>query len=337
MEMNMTEQTPSWSLEEAAVVLPWTERLNEHQDAIRVDIERLGAAVCDTGEVAIATHEFVEDGKTGITGLPAITAAELAAKVEEAKKAYLAFMAPHIREARIPIAVSCPTDEESNQSRYFGRPWLNEDHDWPERDGRLMNFVMQMDVSSMPGEPLGADGLLVFFHATDDYNEDIGEIFIVDTSMPGGLREAPEGIHVNPALKIVDWRTMPDVLWGDDTFDLEGAEAFEAFSDYFGDTIGEYIGVDGKTYEEHEGVKLGIIPALHTFECDKVGGQPRWEQGNDTPDDDEGNPMRYILQVGDEGVVGDYDKDSIEWPTIGRGQIFFSEETGTFKYVWACD
>lgn len=333
----MTDQTPSWSLEEAVVMLPWPSgKMSESQDSIRVDLERLGADVCDKNEAEEATHEFVEEGKTGSTDLTAITAAELSAKVEEAKKAYLAFMAPHIRDAHIPIAAVCSPEEEGNQSRYFGRPWLNDEHDWPLRDGSPMNFVMQMDVSELPGKPLGEDGLLVFFHESE-YSDDMSEIFIVDTSMPGGLREAPEGVHVNPPLKIVDWRTMPDVLWGDDTFDLEGAEAFEAFSDYFGDTIGEYIGADGKTYAEHDGVKLGALPGLHTFECDKVGGQPRWEQGNETPDDDDGNPMKYILQVGHEGVVGDYDKASIEWPTWGRGHIFFSEQTGTFKYVWACD
>lgn len=333
----MTKQTPSWSLEDSVVLLPWrSERMNERQDAIRVDLERLGADVCEPDEVDVATHEYVEDGKERITTLRAtITAAELTAKVEEAKNAYKEFMAPHIRDAYIPIAAVCPADEEGTQSRYFGRPWLNEDNEWPERDGKPMNFVMQMDVSTLPGKPLGDDGLLVFFHA-QDYSDDMSEVFIVDTTMSGGLRDAPEGVHVNQALKLVDWKTMPDVLWGDDTWDLEGAEAFEGFGDYFDDTIGEYLGADGKTYKEHEGVKLGILPSLHTFECDKVAGQPRWEQGNETPEDDDGNEMQYILQVGHEGIVGDYEKTSIEWPTWGRGHLFFSEATGTFKYVWAC-
>lgn len=335
----MTEQTPSWSLENTVVLLPWrSEKMNERQDAIRVDLERLGADVCEPDEVDVATHEYVEEGKKRITNLPAtITFAELSNKVEEAKNAYKAFMAPHIRDAHIPIAAVCPADEEGTQSRYFGRPWLNEDNEWPERDGKPMNFVMQMDVATLPGKPLGDNGLLVFFHAVEYNDDDMSEIFIVDTSMPGGLREAPEGVHVNPALKLVDWKTMPDVLWGDDTWDLEGAEAFEGFGDYFGDTIGEYVGNDGKTYNEHEGVKLGILPGLHTFECDKVGGQPRWEQGNETPEDNDGNEMQYILQVGHKGVVGDYNKDSVEWPTWGRGHLFFSEKSCAFKYVWAAD
>ena len=333
----MTNQSPSWSLENSIVLLPWSSRkTNERQDAVRVDLEHLGADVCDADDSAEATHEFVEEGKTAKTQLPAITASELSAKIEGAKNAYKAIMAPHIRDAHIPIAAVCSREEEGTQSRYFGRPWLNDEHAWPERDGEPMNFVMQMDVADLPSHPLGGNGLMVFFHATE-YGEDMSEIFIVDTSMPGGLRDAPDGVHVNPALKIVDWKTMPDVLWGDDTYDLEGAEEFEAFSDYFGDTIGKYNGIDGKTYDEHEGVKLGILPELHTFECDKVGGQPRWEQGNETPEDDEGNPMQYILQVGHEGLVGDYDKGSIEWPTWGRGHVFFSADEGTFKYVWACD
>lgn len=333
----MTEQTPSWSLENTVVLLPWhSKRINERQDAIRVDFERLGADVCEPEDKDEATHEYVEDGINRLTDLPMITSAELSAKVEEAKNAYKAFMAPHIRDAHIPIAAYCSADEEGTQSRYFGRPWLNEENEWPERDGEPMNFVMQMDVATIPGMPLGEDGLLVFFHA-EEYSDDMSEAFIVDTSMPGGLREAPEGIHVNPALKIVNWRTMPDVLWGDDAWELDDTDQFDAFGDYFGDTIGEYLGNDGKTYQEHEGVKLGILPALHTFECDKVGGQPRWEQGNETPEDDDGNKMQYILQVGHEGIVGDYDKNTIKWPTWGRGHLFFSEATGTFKYVWACD
>jgi hypothetical protein len=324
----MTEKTSSWNMEGAVVLLP-----QNAPDDVYDDFIRLGAEVLYSDEDA--THEYIARGVDKQTDLPAISAAELAAKVAAAKESYKDFMAPHIREANIPIVAVCTSDEEGAQSRYFGRPWLNDDNVWPERDGKPLKFVMQMDVSTFPGKPLGDNGLLVFFHL--DTDTDMSDAFIVDTTMPGSLRDAPEGVHVNPALKIVDWKSVPDVLWGDDRMDLDGVEEFEGIEDYFGDTIGEYIGSDGEAYNEHEGVKLGILPGLHTFECDKVGGQPRWEQGNETPEDEDGNPMTYILQLGHKGVVGDYDQTSIDFPIWGRGHLFYSKETGEFKFPWACD
>lgn len=69
-----------------------------------------------------------------------------------------------------------------------------------------------------------------------------------------------------------------------------------------------------------------------------MGGWPRWEQDDDTPQNQNGTRMIDLMQIGHEGLLlGDSDFKSIKWPTWGRGQIFFSPTTGEFKYVWACD
>lgn len=332
----MADVDYSWDMEDVTVAVNGagdTDDMNVIDEHFRI----LGATVISAtnGEASEADYELVNVGESGILGIPTITKVDLQTRVDAAIEALKQFWEPHIRDTHIPIATLLDGDE-GTQTRYFGRPWLPNDVAWPEKDGEPLRFVAQFDLASLPGKPLGDDGLLLFFHASE-YSEDMSTIMVVDTDEPGGLRDLPEGIVANPVLQVIAWEAMPDVLWGDDTFDMPNIEKFEGLEDWGGCTIGEYVGEDGETYSEDTGVLKGIRPRLHTFECDKVGGWPRWEQGNETPDDENGNPMVYILQIGEDGPVGDFDKDAVDWPVYGRGQIFYSKDTGEFKFVWACD
>lgn len=333
----MTGPDLSWKFENTTVLFPWGENMSEKREELLASFESLGADTCLKGDAADATHEYVADGLKRLTDLPAITKEEFEARVGAAKTAYKTMMAPYRRDTHIPIVKPCPAAKEDKQSRYFGRPWMNDDQEWPTSNGKPLHFVLQMDVADLPGKPLGEDGLLLFFHGDGDADTE-SAIFIADISMPGSLHEVPDSVQHNPSLAIREWRTMPDELWGDDTWDIPGHDEFDGVIDMFGCTIGEYIGLDGKSYNEHKGVLKGILPLAHTFECDKVGGNPRWEQGNDTPKDENGDPMEFILQVGNEGVVGRYDPKIIKhWPVWGRGQLFHSKATAELKFVWACD
>jgi hypothetical protein len=150
-----------------------------------------------------------------------------------------------------------------------------------------------------------------------------------------------EGVtDVNPALAITSWHEVIDMP------DNETLQDFDGYNDTIDDLLWGYGShwinkvrtTDGRDIPEKEAIEQGIVGEFHTYQCDKLGGWPDFEQGDETPEDSEGNRMEFLMQIGHEGLIfADIDLDGIDWPTWGRGHIFASAATGEFAYVWACD
>lgn len=250
---------------------------------------------------------------------------------------FLAALAPLTRRAYVPEVSSSPASDTA--SRYFGCPWGQPGAFWPEFEGQPLQFVLQLNTSELPApwgvsDPAEAE-LIQFFY---DVGSDTSEIRRVKLNQAGGLLAAPDNIHVQPALAIAVWHPVLDHPWVEDFDEVFGDDRFEGADEGVGSsTSGQFLGQDGREYPEATAAKEGIPANYHCFECDKLGGWPRWEQGSETPEDSQGSPMVFLMQVGFEGLLLGDVPDDLEWPTWGRGQIFFSEPTGEFEYVWACD
>lgn len=247
-------------------------------------------------------------------------------------------LAQQARPAYVPevsAQIGAPTG-----SRYFGQPWLPVGTPWPGEASRAFSFVLQLNTAELPapwGTPPDQARLMLFFY---DERMDESAFLVVDPSLEGGVAVQPNNLQGNPPLAITAWHPVTDHVWTED-FDTvfgDDAEAFSEFTEELdsGD-IDTVLGTDGQTHTEKEAVQQGVAVHYHCYECDKLGGHPRWEQGNDTPEDENGNPMRFVFQLGHRGLfLGDVPAD-LAWPTWGRGQIFTSDATGEWAYVWACD
>jgi Uncharacterized protein conserved in bacteria len=259
---------------------------------------------------------------------------------------YLTLLYSLKREAFIP-KIDIEAEASEKGSRYFGAPWMPTDMEWPYDGDIPMNFVLQLDLATVPWRPEGMPnkGLLLFFHA-EEYNEpDLQSLLVVvDSEGEGGLRNPPvaQGVYVNPALPISGWQKTVDTPSYESRYDIEGLadEDFEHIEDgcYHDEQRGLelILGEDGSGYDENQLVQTDTLPVSHTFAGDKIGGWPFWEQGDDTPEDEDGNRWAYFMQVGYAGIRGvSLDKVAIDWPTWGTGHIYFHE--GEFLYVWACD
>jgi len=126
-----------------------------------------------------------------------------------------------------------------------------------------------------------------------------------------------------------------DYLYGDTLDKLPDYDRLGDMDIGFGsDTINTAMTEDGKERPEREVIELGLKAIGRSFGCDKLGGWPRSEQGEDIPSDRDGKPMEFVMQVGHEGLLLDQAaKEAIKWPTWGRGQIFMLRNTGEFRYV----
>lgn len=341
-----------WSMAGKIVLLP--EPLGaphgEKQDQARCTIQQLGGDIAyakpplapwshpgpDKSE---ATHEFVPEGGKSLTSLPSITEKSLSELKSLAHSEFIKFLEPHKRVCFVPRVQS--TSSTTLESRYYGLPWMPQDMEWPTFEGSPMNFVLQLNTKNLPEEWSSKikPGLLLFFHADQGSGVDDSSLILVDPSKDGALRPTPKGLKENPALTIVGWEKVSDYPWNETYRSFPGFEKFVDVSMGFGSShAGMALGVDGNLHSEKSVLekKMEVLP--YTFECDKLGGWPRWEQGDETPHDREGQKMDFLMQVGFEGILfGLPEQTKIHWPTWGRGQIFFSTRTQEFKYVWACD
>jgi uncharacterized protein YwqG len=240
------------------------------------------------------------------------------------------------RQAHIPEIQA--GEKQGNGSRYFGRPWMSIGAMWPQFEGQSLQFVLQLNTAELPS-PWGASideaELISFFY---DVESDTSEIKRTPINQPGQLVAVPSDLDPLPALSITSWQPVLDHPSTEDFEEVFGNDRFDDLVDELGSsTVGQFLGQDGRECSEATSIEEGELADYHCFECDKLGGWPCWEQGNETPADSEDNPMTFMFQVGFEGLLMGQVPEDINWPTWGRGQIFFSRKTGEFRYVWACD
>ena len=307
-------------------------------DEDRVAVELLGANTAGPGgsgrRRSQPTHEYVASGFISTLGLPIISTGDVAARVEAARQDFEAFLARHARTANIPVLG--PATEEGLGTRWFGRPCMPASRRWPED----MNFVVQLDGADVPGGlPGGACGLLLFVKEGGCGDGEDAEVVLLYPAEACVLHEPLKGVTLNPPLVPVSWREVVEHPWLNEEKGLEGREGVVDLKELLTSvTYGEVTLVDGRNLPEAEAAMQDVAPLCHTWECDKIGGWPRWEQGRNVPLDRKGQPMRFVLQVGYEGLIlGDFNRDGVDWPTWGRGQVFVSDTTGEARYVWACD
>lgn len=289
-----------------------------------------------------ATMIYLQDGDTlpdAYRHLPVITQSEFVERYTAGRQAYADALKVFRRPAYIPEIIQASEGLFQKDSRYFGRPWMPNSMKWPGGLDKPMNFVLQLNIETLPEEwkaKLGSRGLLLFFHS-DEYNTmEIGKnqnsnavmshVVIVDIGEPGGLREFPLGLDIaNSALVITSWQTVSDHPWVAEE-NLPGLQELEAFSE-----------VDTNLFDENlliENPNLAVS-AFHIWSCDKLGGWPKWEQGNETMVDRNGQPMMFIYQVSGDGLLDKF--PDVDFPVYGQGHIFYSPDTGELYHQWACD
>lgn len=335
---------------------------NPTVDMIRVVVQNLGGQIAyaekppagsvygDTNpDPSTATHEYVRSGASALTNLPQLTLSELKNRVQELLIHMRVFYTHHERSAYIPTLAAIEGEEHA--SRYFGRPWLPNDFVWPVRGeaNEPMKFVAQFNIASLPSEVAaicGGEGLLVFFHDDGgDYpegpgiidNRSLSHVRVVHTNVAGGIRH--EG-HNEPGqtYTITGWQAVKDHPHSESRRALEG---YDDTTDYVQvETLVEFL-EGGKNFNKIEEAQLRddqehTMASFHCFSCDKVGGWPAWEQGDETPVDSTGKPMTYVMQIGYEGLLlPPTDLSDVSWPTWGRGHIFYSAHDQEFIYLWS--
>ncbi|MFX4299999.1 DUF1963 domain-containing protein [Pseudosulfitobacter pseudonitzschiae] len=247
------------------------------------------------------------------------------------------------KKAHFPVTKE--SDSIGCESRYFGRPWLEQDREWPLYDGAPMFFILQLDLAKIPAlEGLPQAGLLSFFHA-GGWEEDGSNstVIIQDTTKPGSLRDMPDGHIELTASVIVGWVQKLDAPRSfilEEFFENKRASHLEAMvEDNMSVITGMVLDANGNEVPEVEVLCEGIPYNVHCFESDKLGGHPFWTQGDETPVDSTGAKMLMVFQHNyDMGpLLGGLNGAETGNPCYGIGHIWYSPATGETYHNWACD
>jgi uncharacterized protein YwqG len=62
----------------------------------------------------------------------------------------------------------------------------------------------------------------------------------------------------------------------------------------------------------------------------QLGGYPKWVQGESTPIDDEGNPMKLLFQIDSEDNAG------LMWGDVGLIYVFYDKKTEKIEFTLQC-
>lgn len=259
--------------------------------------------------------------------------------IEKAKEAFALLVKEFEGLCYIPQVG--PENGDPHASQYFGAPWMHKDEPWPKIGGRPAQFVLQLNVSTLPHlvrSLLGEGKLLQMFYADDrvDFADDLSQmahVRLVTSLEGGGPREQPTGIEgvIGEPRAILGWASAPEYPHPESSvIETDFAEGVKAINKLFGVDILKEVG----TTE-------GEADADDTYQGDKLSGWPWWTQGDETPLDSRGEKMIPLYQL-DAGCFFDKCKHVPAYaPKLfaaeGTGHIFVSNTDPTeLKFLWAC-
>jgi hypothetical protein len=215
-----------------------------------------------------------------------------------------------------------PGDPGACASKYFGKPWLADDEEWPYLGESPALFVLQLQAASLPpsvGAMLGGTGLVQFFYSPDD---GVGVARLVATEgVAGNARRNPEGLAHSTPLAILGWNMHEDV---------------PHTSDY------DVLGIPDREIAEEHGCDPNDLPC-RCLQGDKLGGWPFWSQGglaDDSVPEVDGEQMAPLFQI-DGGCIYDgptlpAHADGLFGGDDGIGHIFFlPSDPSVMEFRWA--
>ncbi|UTW61012.1 DUF1963 domain-containing protein [bacterium SCSIO 12741] len=250
------------------------------------------------------------------------------ASTNEEKQAQLAqleeWIKPLIRRTtRIDIQKpSRPPQDSRHLSHVGGHPYFEQGREWPEtKKGEPLQFIFQIwneDGLELPKSVK----LIQFFYDWEEFPWDtdndgwlvriyreINPEKEIEQAVPAG-KEAPHYC----ALKFETVQTLPD--WeGIDVFGPKASDLSCQINDdepwqAYQDTVEKLIG--------------------DTDYQSQLGGYPNWVQGESTPKDSEGKPMKLLFQIDSDDNAG------FMWGDVGLIYAFYDEQNERVEFCLQC-
>lgn len=231
---------------------------------------------------------------------------------------------PLIRQAT-KLEVGAPMRPKENSqmlSHVGGQPYFEKGETWPRaKSGKHLSFIFQVFNNGKINLPDNIK-LVQFFYDWDEFpweTESDGWLVKIYESLNPNLKTNPEKpaelgrskyceITFQPVQSLPDWEGI--CIYSDEASKLSGKLNEENPWDAYQKVAEKLVGEQGYRSQ--------------------FGGYPKWVQGEDTPLNANGEPMKLLFQIDSENNA------DIMWGDVGLIYVFYDETTRRIEFTLQC-
>jgi uncharacterized protein YwqG len=232
---------------------------------------------------------------------------------------------PLVRKAAKIEVLKPATPPEGTQmeSHFGGRPYFEIGEEWPKsKNGKYLDFVFQIFNNGENNIPINIK-LIQFFYDWEDFPWDSGDdgwlVKIYETLNKERLLKIEKPFESETVIKYceVSFKSVKSLP------DWEGIEIFSDKASKLSCVLNE---------DEPWGSYQKVVECLigeQDFQS-QIGGYPHWVQGEGTPKNKKGEPMKLLLQIDSEENAG------LMWGDTGLIYIFYDETSKKIEFELQC-
>lgn len=215
-----------------------------------------------------------------------------------------------------------PPENSQLNSHFGGHPYFEKGEDWPtSSSGKHMDFIFQ--IFNKPGINLPDSIALIQFYY--DWEESAW-----DTCDNGWKLKIYKNLNYDKQIFIEKPIDLRRAKYCEITFkevqtlpDWEGIDKFSAEASNLSCVLNE----DKPWYSYDKAVSKLVGEQNYQSQ---LGGYPNWVQGESTPIDDNGDPLKLLFQIDSEDNAG------LMWGDVGLIYVFYDEECEIKEFVLQC-
>jgi uncharacterized protein YwqG len=231
---------------------------------------------------------------------------------------------PIIRTATKLEVLSPSRPPESSQliSHFGGQPYFEKGELWPtSNNGKPLEFIFQVFNSTDLQLPKSIE-LIQFYYDWDE--------FPWETSNDGWLVKIYKKID-KENIEFVD---KPNELERSKYCEIKFSST-KSLPDWEGIDLHSYnasklscVLNEDEPWDSYDQMVTKLI-GEQDYQS-QLGGYPNWVQGESTPNDNEGNPMKLLFQIDSEENAG------LMWGDVGLIYVFYDDNTERVEFILQC-
>jgi uncharacterized protein YwqG len=217
---------------------------------------------------------------------------------------------------------SRPPENSQFESHFGGHPYFEKGEEWPTtKTGKNLDFIFQVFNSADLELPKNIE-LVQFYYNWDEspwYTENEGWFVKIYNSIQKeniALSEKPKDLEKSKYCEISfkSTQTLPD---------------WEGINLYCNNALKlSCVLNEDRPWDNYNQIATKLI-GEQDYQS-QLGGYPKWVQGESTPIDDEGNPMKLLFQIDSEDNAG------LMWGDVGLIYVFYDKKTEKIEFTLQC-
>ena len=217
---------------------------------------------------------------------------------------------------------SRPPENSQLESHFGGHPYFEKGEQWPKgKNGKHLDFIFQV-FNSPELELPKSIGLVQFFYDWEEFPWDTGNdgwlVKIYGKVNKESVEFIGKPIDLDKSkfckLEFKSTQTLPD--W-------EGIDLFGNDASKLSCVLNE-----DEPWDSYDQIVTKLI-GEQDYQS-QLGGYPKWVQGESTPKDNEGNPMKLLFQIDSEDNAG------LMWGDVGLIYVFYDEKSERIEFTLQC-